>query len=170
MEADMKIERRQFVALIGSLAATAGSQSLLADDSNLVEPVHRVANAASVAPTPDVHPLDRALDIARRGLASSQANVNDYTAVLVKREEIGGTLNPHEYMFVKVRNRKVADGQVVQPLSVYLNFLKPTAIKGREVIYVATLWPTKAVSKVAFCPPFPFPPMACLRCVASGIR
>jgi hypothetical protein len=132
----MKMERRQFVALIGSLAAAGGSQSVVADEPTLVEPVHRVANAASVAPSPDVHPLDRALDIARRGLANSQANVNDYTAVLVKREEIDGTLNPHEYMYVKVRNRKVAGGQVVQPLSVYLNFLKPTAIKGREVIYV----------------------------------
>ena len=134
MEAVMKIKRRQFVTLVGSLAAL-GSTRLLADDPKLVEPVHRVANA-SVAPTPDIHPLDRALNIARSGLQQCRAEVKDYTAILVKRERIGGTLNPHEFMFVKVRNRKVVDGKIVQPLSVYLNFLKPTAIKGREVIYV----------------------------------
>ncbi len=39
-------------------------------------------------------------------------------------------------MYAKVRNRKVVNGQIVQPLSVYLNFLKPSTIKGREVIYV----------------------------------
>ena len=28
------------------------------------------------------------------------------------------------------------NGEIVQPLSVYLNFLKPSSVKGREVIYV----------------------------------
>jgi hypothetical protein len=131
----MKIERRRFVTLVGSLAA-AGTHSLSAQDGELVEPVHRVANAASIRRPPDVHPLDRALEIARRGLDQSRTQVNDYTAMLVKRERIGGTVNPHEYMFVKIRNRKVVDGRIAQPLSVYLNFVKPTSVKGREVIYV----------------------------------
>ena len=39
-------------------------------------------------------------------------------------------------MYAKVRNRKVSGGKVVQPLSVYLQFLKPSSIKGRECIYV----------------------------------
>jgi hypothetical protein len=39
-------------------------------------------------------------------------------------------------MEVKVRNRKIVGDQVVQPLSVYLSFLKPSTVKGREVIYV----------------------------------
>ncbi len=135
-EGAMSMKRRQFVTILGSLAAVASTRSVFAEEGEqLVEPVHRVANA-SVAPTPDMHPLDRALDIARRGLESSKANVVDYTALLVKRERIGNTLNPHEFMFVKVRNRKVVDGRIVQPLSVYLNFLKPSSIKGREVIYV----------------------------------
>ncbi len=132
----MNIKRRQFAAFIGSLAAAAGTRSLFAEDGTFVEPVHRVANAASVAPTPAAHPLDRALEIARSGLQGSRENVSDYTAMLVKRERIGGALSPHEFMFVKVRNRKVTSGQIVQPLSVYLNFLKPSTVKGREVIYV----------------------------------
>ncbi len=132
----MKIERRQFVTLIGSLAAAASARTLVADETKLLEPVHRVANNASLTPTPAMHPLDRALDIARRDLARSQANVVDYTAMLVKRERVGGTLNPHQFMVVKVRNRKVANGRITRPFSVYLGFVKPSSTKGREVIYV----------------------------------
>lgn len=132
----MNIKRRHFIALSGSLAAAASSPRLSADEARLVEPVHRVANAAaSLEPTP-VHPLDRALDIARAGLKGCRANVDDYTALLVKRERVGSTLGSHEYMAAKVRNRKVSGGKIVQPLSVYLNFLKPSSVKGREVIYV----------------------------------
>lgn len=134
----MKIERRQFVAMLGTLAATASGQPVGAEETKFVEPVHRVANAAaSLEATPGVKPpLERALDIARSGLENCQANINDYTALLVKRERIGSTLGAHEFMYAKVRNRKVVNGQLTQPLSVYLNFLKPSSVKGREVIYV----------------------------------
>lgn len=134
----MKIERRQFFAVVGSLAAATSVRPLFAQEPRLVEPVHRVANAAaSLEATPSVKPpLDRALDIARNGLNNCRQNINDYTALLVKRERIGDTLGGHEFMYLKVRNRKMAGGKIVQPLSVYLNFLKPSTIKGREVIYV----------------------------------
>jgi hypothetical protein len=39
-------------------------------------------------------------------------------------------------MGVKVRNRKMRDGKVVTPFSVYMTFLKPAEVKGREVIYI----------------------------------
>ena len=131
------MKRRQFVTLMGSMLAVPATRSLAEKPPELTEPVHRVANAASL-PTKEktLHPLDRALDIARRGLNSCQETVNDYTALLVKRERVDGELGVHEYMSVKVRNRKVADGKIVQPLSVYLSFLKPATVKGREVIYV----------------------------------
>lgn len=135
-EATMNMKRRQFVGLLGSLATVTGARVLLADDSRLVEPVHRVANAAaSLEPTP-VHPLDRALDLARSGLEGCRTGVNDYTALLIKRERIDEAVGEHEFMSVKIRNRKVVGGRVVQPLSVYLHFLKPSSVKGREVIYV----------------------------------
>src|SRR5262249_44210601 len=41
-----------------------------------------------------------------------------------------------QYAFLKVRNRKEENGQVVTPLSVYMYFLKPRSIEGREVIWV----------------------------------
>ena len=101
----------------------------------LVEPVHRVANAANSLDPTSTDPLERALQIAKDGLAGCRANIDDYTALLVKREQIGSELS-HQFMQVKIRNRKVVEGKVVQPLSVYLKYLKPSSMKGREVIYV----------------------------------
>ncbi|MCP4890994.1 MAG: DUF1571 domain-containing protein [Rubripirellula sp.] len=128
------MKRRQFV--LGSLATLAGTRQACGQQPQLVEPIHRVANAAaSLEPTP-ANPLDRALSIARGGLASCRESVSDYTALLVKRERVDGELSAHEFMYAKIRNRKVVDGKLVQPLSVYLHFLKPSTVKGREVIYV----------------------------------
>jgi hypothetical protein len=39
-------------------------------------------------------------------------------------------------MFAKIRNGKVKDGQVAAKFSVYLYFLKPDAVKGREVLFI----------------------------------
>ncbi len=130
------MKRRQFVTLCGSLAIGAGTRAAFADDKSLREPVHRVAKAASSIEPTSLNPLDRALEIAKSGLADCRENINDYTAILIKRERIDGVLGVHEYMQVKIRNRKVKNGRVVQPLSVYINFLKPSSVKGREVIYV----------------------------------
>ena len=132
----MNMERRQFVAMMGTIAAGCGIGATYADENELVEPVHRVANAAnSLEPAP-IDPLDRALQIAKDALVGCQANISDYTALMVKREQIGGQLSDHQFMYAKIRNRKVVDGKLVQPLSVYLKYLKPSSMKGREVIYV----------------------------------
>ncbi len=114
-------------------AVNAADQSPRKRD-NLSEPLMRVAKAT--APNPTAHPLDPALDLAREGLATIQATVNDYTCTVVKRERIDGELMDYQYMFVKVRNRKVENNRIVQPFSVYMYFLKPTDVKGRECIYV----------------------------------
>jgi outer membrane lipoprotein-sorting protein len=73
------------------------------------------------------HPLEPALDLARRGLANLEATIQDYSCTMVKRERIDGKLGEHEYMFVKVRHR---------PFSVYLYFMAPDAVKGQEVLFV----------------------------------
>jgi len=136
----MKFARRHFVALLGSVAATTAVSSFAsaAKPVGLSEPVHRVATVAPVKPIEalKLDPLDHALDIARRGLQNCQSQVDDYTAMMVMRERVDGELGSHQYIAAKIRNRKVVNGKVVQPLSVYLNFLKPSTIKGREVIYV----------------------------------
>jgi hypothetical protein len=125
-------------ALLGTLMAYCCS-SIVAEDAprsreDLSEPVLRVAKAT--APSLPSHPLDPALDLARNGLMTIRSDVRDYTCTLVKRERINGQLSDFEYMFTKVRNRQVVDGKVVTPFSVYMYFLKPTTVKGREVMYV----------------------------------
>jgi len=82
-------------------------------------------DAAAAATT--THPLEAALEVARRGLAGIQANIRDYSCTVVKRERIDGKLGEHEYMFAKIRQ---------QPFSVYLLFLGPDSVKGQEVLYV----------------------------------
>jgi len=62
--------------------------------------------------------------------------VADYTCTLVKRERVKGQLLGHEYMELKLRHRQVRDGQMVVPFSVYLRFLSPDDVQGREVIFV----------------------------------
>ena len=81
------------------------------------------------------HPLDNAISIAEEGLANIRANVIDYTALMVKRERVNGTLGDVEYMRIKVRNERQTERGLV-PLSIYMNFVKPKAVKGREVIWV----------------------------------
>ncbi len=84
--------------------------------------------------TTDQHQLDPALKIARDGLAHLRNDVADYTAVMVKREMVKGTLTGPDRMQMKVRSRKKKDDELLTPLSVYLKF--ETAPVGREVIWV----------------------------------
>ena len=134
------LDRRQFFTAAGTLVAGAASA---APPPNWSRPVHRVANAARTT-APLTRPaaaagnanLVRGLDMAAAALERSQTAVNDYTAVLVKRETVAGTLGELEYMRVKIRNRKQRDGRLTQPMSVYINFLKPSSVKGREVLWV----------------------------------
>jgi hypothetical protein len=133
------MKRRQFLSVAGTLVASSSAFLARADEPVLVEPVHRVAaNAASLGleAAEQTSPLNQALEIARQSLAYSRQSINDYTAILVKRETVDGTLGEYEFMSAKVRNRKTGETGSTQPLSVYLGFLKPASVKGREVIYV----------------------------------
>jgi len=85
--------------------------------------------------TGDKHPLDDAIAYAGKRTAMMRAGLRGYTAEVEKRERINGKVI-HEKMEVKVLNRKIRDGKVTTPLSVYLKFLAPKVKKGREVIYV----------------------------------
>ncbi len=75
---------------------------------------------------PGEHPLAPILRWATREKKNIQA-MRDYSAVLVKREMVKGKLGEYQYIYVRVRH---------QPFSVYLNFLGPASMKGREVIYI----------------------------------
>jgi len=79
------------------------------------------------------HPLDPLLAYARELKQHIEEQVVDYTAVMIKRERIGGSLGEETRMELKVRNRQLESGT---PLSAYLKFLEPRATRGREVIWV----------------------------------
>jgi hypothetical protein len=168
----MNTKRRGFLTslLSGGFAVAASghwmSSFAAADESGLIEPVHRVASA-NTPPGTLVRPLDTAMQIARDGLEQCRAKINDYTAMLVKRERVDGVLGEHDFIFIKVRNRKIVNGQIVQPLSVYLTYLKPTSVKGREVIYVegqndGNMIAHEGGFKGRFLPTVPLPPTGML--------
>lgn len=83
--------------------------------------------AAGGQPPAGTHPLDPAIARAMESLKHIKADVKDYTATFVKRERIDGKLGDPEYISIKVRQ---------EPFSVYMRFLKPDNVAGREVIYV----------------------------------
>lgn len=84
---------------------------------------------------PDVHPLVPALEVARAGLAYLQENVADYEATFIKQERMGKRLGTEEQALVRIRQAR-QDGSTTVPFSVYMRFLAPQSIAGREVIYV----------------------------------
>ena len=86
-------------------------------------------------PVAGEHPLDPALRMARECLRYIDKDVADYTAVIVKRERVKDKLSDYQYMFAKIRNRKLAGERIKVPFGVYLRFLKPKSVTGREVIW-----------------------------------
>ena len=93
-----------------------------AASENLFEPLY--------GPDPS---LDDVLQVATQVLENLRTNVRDYTAVLIKRERIGGKLGEEAKMTVKIRNPSQGSGP---GLAVYLRFESPESIAGREVIWV----------------------------------
>ncbi|WP_218934380.1 DUF1571 domain-containing protein [Rosistilla ulvae] len=114
--------------LIGLLPTLA-----TAEDSASLETAP--AKKATAAPT-SAHPLDRVIEIATKGLQRTDEEIKEYSCLLIKRERIDGELTARQYMQAKVRHRHFADGKLVTPMSVYLKFLKPSELAGREVLYV----------------------------------
>ena len=81
-------------------------------------------------------PLRECLRIAYDGEKRIQESIRDYTCTLTRRERVDGRLMAYETMFVKIRHQQKQAGSVVEPFSVYVRFLAPDRVKGREVIYV----------------------------------
>lgn len=95
------------------------------------------APAAAAGGSQAEHPLAAALRMAEAVQKHIDEGIHDYTATLVKRERIGGKLAEPQAMFTKIRHEQIDGDNVVVPFSVYMHFVSPTRIKGREVIYVA---------------------------------
>ena len=132
---------------------------------DLTEPIYRVVNTNSQTARASVRPeLDRsvlpnrqssdppaipvanpnqkhpalltALSDAHACLSNIQSNIKGYECILRRREKVCGELLPIEYIRAKIRQKQVVNGQVTVPFSVYLKFLKPDDVKGREILYI----------------------------------
>jgi hypothetical protein len=87
------------------------------------------------APTPE-SPLEAVLQRAVAGYRRMEREIVDYRCILTKRERVDGQLRGPETAYLKVRHQQIDGGQVVEPFSVYLRFLRPATVKDREVLYV----------------------------------
>ena len=90
--------------------------------------------------------MDPALDIAYRCLEEIQSNVADYTATIESREVVLGKMGPTQAMEVRIRNRRMRGEERVTPFSVYLKFVQPRKLNGREVIWVECHFDGKMVA------------------------
>jgi hypothetical protein len=118
--------------------AKKASEAPAADaEATTGRPAYQVADrseaamAASAAPQlgpgdNSEHPLMPVLRWAYSGIGNI-AKIDDYSAVVAKRERINGKVGEFEYMNVKIRQN---------PLSIYMCFLGPAELKGQEVLYI----------------------------------
>jgi hypothetical protein len=96
-----------------------------------------LAVAPDATPTAEApHPLVPVLRMATAAYERMDREIKDYTATLAKRERVNGRLLEPELMVIKVRHAQVQDGRVISPFAVYVRFLKPAEVKGREVLWV----------------------------------
>lgn len=146
-----KLDLKQAVApltrrsILGAFVASSLGITAIAQEKSqrpreeLQEPVFRQAtrnNESKRTKGTAPHPLDEAIDIAEDALEKFQANFDDYTAFLHKRERVGGVTGELEVATVKIRNRKERDGKLETPFGVYIKFVKPVKIAGREALWV----------------------------------
>ena len=82
--------------------------------------------------TKNEHPMDSVLLLARDSLKHINETITDYTATLTRQERIGEVLTEKNTIHAKIRNEFEN-----QPMSVYIRFTQPAAVRGREVIWVA---------------------------------
>jgi hypothetical protein len=104
-------------------------------DSQLRVDVYRPVSPAP--PSAAQHPLAWVLKYAREEQAYLQQNIRDFSCRLIKRERIDGHLQDYHYIDMYVREKAYAGTRVVGSLSVLLEFLGPTEIAGRRVLFVA---------------------------------
>jgi hypothetical protein len=92
-----------------------------------------VAAPRSAAP----HPLEWVLKFAHDEQAYLQRTVRDFTCRVTKRERIEGELQDYRYIDMWVREESHAGGRGTRPPSVLLDFLGPSDVQGRRVLFVA---------------------------------
>jgi hypothetical protein len=80
--------------------------------------------------------LDLVLQFARDGHEQITQEIRDYTCTLVKRERVDGRLQGYQRIAAKIRHEQKTGDEITVPFSVFLEFLAPASVQGREVLYV----------------------------------
>ncbi len=145
----------QFLTMVALLTAGVARTQAQASEDDAGKPA--AATSPSIAAAPDGVPGPRVADTVARAAAINgdhaarlqfvlefaqaaqqriDAQVRDYTCVLVKRERVEGRVGNYQYMVAKVRHEQRDGDEVTVPFSVFIRFLKPERMEGREVIYV----------------------------------
>ncbi len=82
------------------------------------------------------HPLSWTLRYATSRSDYIRKNIRDYSCRLIKRERIDGELQKHQFIKVKVRCEQLRGDDVVRPMAVFMEYLAPGNLKGRQVLYI----------------------------------
>ena len=83
----------------------------------------------------DSHPLDEVLSLANTMMQTHRLEHQTYRAMIRKRERIGKQLGPESRMAIKLRYREPQTDDGLRAIDVYLKFLEPKSLSGREVIW-----------------------------------
>ena len=112
-------------------AGTAATTLAAATPVEVLRP--NVATQRPSAP----HPLAWVLKFAHEEQEYLQRTVRDFTCRVTKRERIEGELQDYRYIDMWIREQSHAGGVGTQPPSVLLEFLGPSEVQGRKVLFVA---------------------------------
>jgi len=105
-----------------------------ADEARLAVNVRKVPTEADLSTSK--HPLAPAMKIAYDSFDFLTDEVQDYSCRVAKRERVNGRLRSFEYLDAKVRHEWRQNGRLLHPRSVYLKFVGPESLVGREVLWV----------------------------------
>ncbi|MFO7904004.1 MAG: DUF1571 domain-containing protein [Planctomycetota bacterium] len=138
-----------FMAIISvrdSLAADPHNDNTRPAHSNLIDAGNKEDNGSagrnradnpevSAIPSQDAELTD-VMEFAKTAYARIDEDIDDYTCVLYKRERVDGKVLGWQSMAVKIRHQKMEGDELKVPFSVYMRFLAPSKVAGREVLYV----------------------------------
>lgn len=114
-------------ALVSAVIVLSSGVFVYAQQTEVGEPNIKVASQASiVAASPSEHPLMPVIRWAEKEKPKI-SQIQDYTAIMTKQENINGVVQEAQVMEIKVRHN---------PLSFYLKFRYPKKLNGQEALYV----------------------------------
>lgn len=128
-----------FLLFVGTTSDVAAKENI--DDSDpFSDPIYDVVRnqgeTDNTLSSESSHPLVPVLRYAYGRYVHMRQEIQDYTCTVYRRERIAGRLKPHEVVSAKVRHCRIINGRCVPSYDVYLRYIGPSRIKGREALFV----------------------------------